>query len=121
MRHCHSYGPVDPELHFCVPRTGLIEQCVAQLLGDPVKGGHYFTIWAPRQTGKTWIMRRAIQEIRARYGERFAVTVLTLQGLMKSDDPGEIFLRDIPGRIEESLGVTLPPLSSFDEWRRLFR
>jgi predicted AAA+ superfamily ATPase len=29
-----------------------------QLLGDdPNKGGHYITIWAPRQTGKTWIMQ----------------------------------------------------------------
>lgn len=34
---------------------------------------HYFTIWGPRQTGKTWLMRQTKQEITQRYGEQFTV------------------------------------------------
>ncbi len=55
MRRFHSYGPVDCRHHFCVDRTELIEKCAGQLAGIPEEGGHYFTIWGPRQTGKTWL------------------------------------------------------------------
>ncbi len=58
MRYFHSYGPVDCEEHFCVARTSLVQQCADQLVGNPEKGGRYFTIWAPRQCGKTWLMRQ---------------------------------------------------------------
>ncbi len=40
MRQFSSYGPVDPEQNFCVARTTLVDQCVNQLIGDPIKGGH---------------------------------------------------------------------------------
>ncbi|MBF0227881.1 MAG: hypothetical protein HQK76_20735, partial [Desulfobacterales bacterium] len=50
MRKFNSYGPVDSSEHFCVKRTELIQQCVTQMIGNIDKGGHYFTIWAPRQT-----------------------------------------------------------------------
>ncbi len=78
MRQFSSYGPVDPEQNFCVARTELVDQCVNQLIGDPVKGGHYFTIWAARQTGKTWLMRQALQEIPKRYGDKFALLNFSL-------------------------------------------
>ena len=53
MRRFSSYGPVDPTENFCVERRQLVERCMAQLVGNPDKGGHYFTLWGPRQTGKT--------------------------------------------------------------------
>ncbi len=59
MRRFHSYGPVDRRHHFCVDRRKLIEKCTGQLVGVSEEGGHYFTIWASRQAGKTWIMRQA--------------------------------------------------------------
>jgi len=62
MRRFSSYGPVDPELHFFAPRLDLIDKGYNQLIGEnPAKGGHYFTVWAPRQTGKTWIMPEIIK------------------------------------------------------------
>ncbi len=73
MRRFHSYGPVDCEDHFCIQRKELIERCIAQLVGNPKKGGHYFTIWAPRQTGKTWLMRQIKEEIPRSYPDQFAV------------------------------------------------
>jgi len=62
MKRFHSYGPVDHEEHFFVERESLIEKCTKQLIGNPNKRGHYFTIWAPRQTGKTWVIRQSVDE-----------------------------------------------------------
>ena len=90
MRRFHSYGPVDGKHHFCVQRKELVEQCLAQLVGIPDEGGHYFTIWAPRQTGKTWLMRQVKQEIAARYPNQFALfnfSLGSLRGLKDGEPP----------------------------------
>jgi hypothetical protein len=121
MRRFTSYGPVDPELHYAVPRTALIEECVGQLVGHPEKGGHFFTIWGPRQTGKTWIMRRAMEEIRARHGDRFQVETLSMQGISaRSADPDAAFLRQIPVAFRRGMNLKIPPLADFSEWGELF-
>ncbi|OAD21488.1 hypothetical protein THIOM_002740, partial [Candidatus Thiomargarita nelsonii] len=58
---------------------------VKQLLGDnPDKGGHYITVWAPRQTGKTWIMREVF--LRLQHLEPFDVVALSLQHLSMTTD-----------------------------------
>ena len=69
MRHFHSYGPVNQRAHFCVPRTDVIERCVNQLIGREEEDGYYFTIWAPRQTGKTWLMQQTIEAIERDYAD----------------------------------------------------
>lgn len=120
MRRFHSYGPVNPVFHFAVERRELIEQCVAQLVGEPGEGGHYFTIWAPRQSGKTWIMRRAIEEIRARYGDRYAVGAMTLQGLYAPDAPVETFLDWVPQLVQEAFSLDVPKPASWGDWMQLF-
>ena len=81
MRRFHSYGPVDARYHFCVERRELVTRCVEQLIGIPEQVGFYFTIWAPRQRGKTWLLRRARQEIERRYGDQFDVFNFSLGGL----------------------------------------
>jgi hypothetical protein len=53
MRRFTSYGPIDTEQHYYVPREASIEKAYNQLTGyNPRRGGHYFTVWAPRQAGK---------------------------------------------------------------------
>ncbi|MFP4347558.1 MAG: AAA-like domain-containing protein [Desulfococcaceae bacterium] len=97
MRRFNSYGPVDCEAHFCVGRDDLVNGCAEQLVGDPGKGGHYFTVWAPRQTGKTWLVQQVKKEIEKRLGDRFDVAMMSMQGvIMKQDDPPEAFLSRIP-------------------------
>ena len=65
MRRFNSYGPVDTEEHFYAPRRNLIDWGYTQLIGDnPLKGGHYITVWAPRQTGKSWVMLQVMERIR---------------------------------------------------------
>jgi len=90
MRKFHSYGPVDCRYHFCVARKELIAHGVEQLIGIPEEGGHYFTIWAPRQTGKTWLMRQIKQKISQQYPDRFTVFNFSLGGLrgMSFSPPG---------------------------------
>lgn len=125
MRHFSSYGPVEPKAHFAVPRTELVDRCVAQLIGQPNEPqGHYFTIWGPRQTGKTWIMRQAIDAIRERYGERFVVGVITLQSIVERDDAEQAlasFLEQVPQLFWEGFDCKLDvaPRTQAD-WLKLF-
>ncbi|HIE00361.1 MAG TPA: hypothetical protein EYP59_08745 [Thiotrichaceae bacterium] len=122
MRQFCSYGPVDCQEHFCVQRQELIAQGVKQLIGHRKKGGHYFTIWAPRQTGKTWLMRRIKQEIQQQYPEEFAIFNFSLGGLRGMDfSPSE--KSDFPKTFAELLQEKLPTkpiVSSWKDFRHLF-
>lgn len=65
MRRFSSYGPIDTDLHYHVPRQALIDTAIAHLVGeDPDKGGHFITVWAPRQRGKSWILNQASWQLR---------------------------------------------------------
>ena len=121
MRTWSSYGPVDPSLNFAVPRRALVESCADGLVGDVDKGGHFFTLWAPRQTGKTWLMRRALEEIRARHGDRFRIGALSMQGVALDDDsPEEAFFEFVPDRFQIAFGAAAPKPKSWADWTGLF-
>ncbi|KJU86785.1 hypothetical protein MBAV_001020 [Candidatus Magnetobacterium bavaricum] len=114
MRHFYSYGPVDREEHFCVPRTQLTETCTGLLVGNINKGGHYFTIWAPRQTGKTWLMRQVRDEILVRHSERFVVGAMSMQGVSLTEGgPVEEFLGKLPRLMKKTFKVTV---DTPDDW-----
>jgi len=121
MRRFHSYGPVDARHHFCVERAELRAHCKDNLIGDPDAGGHYFTIWGSRQTGKTWLMRQVREEIKARYGDRFLVGDMSMQGvIIEDDEPIEKFLNHVPRlfRLEFNIEPQVP--ASWEEWTDLF-
>ncbi|MBF0101614.1 MAG: AAA-like domain-containing protein [Desulfobacterales bacterium] len=120
MRQFHSYGPVDSQEHFCIERNGLIEQCKAQLIGKPEKGGHFFTIWAPRQTGKTWLMRQVKQQIETEYKDFFAVHSFSLGRLrgMKKDIPIDQSI--LPEGLSAILEDELPGKPSIKTWRDFY-
>ncbi len=69
VRRFHSYGPVDCRKHFRVERKEMIHDCLKSLVDDPDDHGQYCTIWAPRQTGKTWLTWQVKKEIDSRYTE----------------------------------------------------
>ncbi len=121
MREFFSYGPVDVEDHFYVPRTELIEQCSDQLVGKSEKRGHYFTIWAPRQTGKTWIMRQVRDRIEARFGKKFIVGTMSVQGvIMEEDDPVDSFLDKIPLLFKETFRIKIERPMDWEKFKELF-
>jgi len=63
MRKFNVEGPCDPERHFMIRREALIQEGLAK-----VKEGKYFTIFAPRQSGKTTFFLELLREI-ARHEE----------------------------------------------------
>lgn len=121
MRRFCSYGPVKCKAHFCVQRQALIATGVQQLIGSPdEEGGHYFTIWAPRQTGKTWLMTRIQEEILQQYPEKFTLFNFSLGGLRGMNfTPSENFPKDFADLLEEVL-PSQPIVSSWKGFRQLF-
>lgn len=117
MRRFHSYGPVDCEEHFCVPRPELRRQCLEQLVGHPEKGGHFFTIWAPRQTGKTWLMERVGESICEAHGNRLQVGVMSMQGIILGEnDSAEAFFRQTPRLFLEAFGMERETPQTWEDW-----
>ncbi len=122
MRSFNSYGPVDAELHFCVERKTMVDECVQHLIGDLQKGGHYFTIWGARQTGKTWLMRQAMHEIPKCYGDTFAIHSTSLGNLRGfrytethiKEDIGDV---KVPAALSSILERDLPGRPSIQSWK----
>jgi len=106
MRRFSSYGPIDTETEYYAPRTQLIERICTQLIGDsPSQGGHYSTVWAPRQTGKTWAMNQVLFRLRREQPD-FDVVKLELQDL--GDQKSDIVVyQSIIARINRELGSAL--------------
>ena len=93
MRKFSSYGTVNTKLHYYVPREALIEQAYSQLVGmgsfaNPDEGGHYITVWAPRQRGKSWVMQQTLQQLRL--DSRFDTVMLNLEDLRDETDVNKI-------------------------------
>ncbi|MES0336849.1 MAG: AAA-like domain-containing protein [Candidatus Magnetobacterium sp. LHC-1] len=121
MRSFYSYGPVDSQEHFCVHRKELIERCIEQLIGNLDKGGRYFTVWAPRQTGKTWLMQQVRDEIQARYSDHFIVGTMSVQGtVFKDDDDVDSFLAKVPRLIWETFKLRIDIPSDWEAFNGLF-
>ena len=123
MRHFSSYGPVNEHDHFSVPRQKLVSRCASQLVAPGEQdGGHFFTIWAPRQTGKTWLIRQARAQIQLEYPHEFIVAEMSMQGVvLEKNCVAEEFLDSIPLLFSETFHIELPSSpSSWNEWKVLF-
>lgn len=118
MRRFSSYGPPDKDLHYYVARNELVRKARHLLMGTVFdKGGHYITAWAPRQTGKTWVMNEVLSEIRS--DGRCRVLKLNLEPFQLTDDTDRIASR-LARSITERLGVSGPTIRSLDELDRIF-
>ncbi len=58
MREFNTSGPNIPEKHYTIQRTDLIEKGIKLVQDD-----RYFTIWAPRQTGKSTYFRQLADKL----------------------------------------------------------
>jgi hypothetical protein len=58
MREFNISGPCNPELHYTIKRDFLIADAM-----DKVRKGRYFTVFAPRQTGKTTLFQLLFNEL----------------------------------------------------------
>ena len=59
MRKFNTSGPNIPAKHYTIKRTDLLKQGI-----ELVKDERYFTIWAPRQTGKSTFFRQLAVELK---------------------------------------------------------
>jgi len=118
MRRFSSYGPPNKKLHYYAPRKGLIANALTQLKGDvPEEGGHYITIWAPRQTGKTWIMQEVVFRIREE--NQFDVVILSLQYLSELTDVNRV-AQLIAQELMKHLGLEKPIVNTLEDFHLLF-
>ena len=119
MKKFSSYGPVDKDLHYYVPREQLIRNACGRLLGDdPEKSGEYITIWAPRQCGKTWIMIEVLWRLME--DDRFHVLKLDLEHLKIVENTDEIvkaIVTDIIGK----LNLKSVHINNLNEFKYLFK
>ncbi len=119
MRRFSSYGPIDNEQHYYVPREALIEKAYNQLIGyNPPRGGHYFTVWAPRQAGKTWIMQQILHKLKK--DSRFDVLKINLEILKDRKKTADIF-PIIAAAIGEGLGKTFTGIDNQDKFQKIFK
>ena len=60
-REFNTSGPCGPELHYTVPRTATVARGLKQ-----IEKGRYFTIFAPRQAGKTTCFKMMLEALKGR-------------------------------------------------------
>ena len=113
MRRFSSYGPVNVDSHFYVPRTALIDRALADLAG-----GAYVTVWAPRQCGKSWVMAQATRRLAA--GGDFNVVATSLEHLKLESDTA-VIVKDVAEEIANALHLTENPVGGPNEFHQLFR
>jgi hypothetical protein len=85
---------------------------------NPTEGGHYITVWAPRQTGKTWVMQQIL--FRLQKDKHFHVLKINLQSLKDQEKASEI-IRIIAGKIGEGLGKHFSGINNQDKFQEIFR
>lgn len=119
MRRFSSYGPLDTDLHFYAPREDLIDNAYTLLVGDnPAKGGHYVTVWAPRQTGKTWVMQQILRRIKA--DPAFNILKINLETLKNKTNVSDI-IKAIVKEIGEGLGKTFKGIDDENSFQDVFK
>ncbi len=118
MRRFFSYGQINTRQHYYAPRKELIDKAYTQLMGEyPEEGGHYITVWAPRQTGKSWTMQQIL--FRLRKDERYDVLKFGLEHLKRQNDVDRI-ARSIALEILTSLKKPPLEISILEDIQRIF-
>ncbi len=118
MRKFFSYGQVNTKLYYYAPREELINKAYTALLGEqPEEGGHYITVWAPRQTGKSWVMLQVINRLKVL--EQFDVAILTMESAKNASSEQSaltIFCQELSLWFRRDL----PRVTSWDQLAKLF-
>jgi hypothetical protein len=92
MREFNTSGPCDPALHYTVMREALMTQAL-----EKVNKGRYFTLFAPRQAGKTTFFQLMVERLK----ESYTPLWITFENLATFNK--EVFYRDLDEQIKEAL------------------
>ncbi|MGE5342745.1 MAG: ATP-binding protein [Candidatus Omnitrophota bacterium] len=96
-RYFNTSGPNIPEEHYTLTREPLIRKGM-----DLVKRRRYFTIWAPRQTGKSTYFRMLAQQLDT---QGYAVVHVNVENYTEA--PYSAFFNYLFREIKEKWGITL--------------
>ncbi len=97
MRRFHSYGPVDCEEHF-------------------------FTIWVPRQTGKTWLMLQAKERIERGFPDKFTTARMSCQWIVMDEEMlPDVFLKKNPTLMLDGFDMDIEAPETWEDWTMFFR
>jgi diguanylate cyclase (GGDEF)-like protein len=119
IRQFFSYGPLDNSEHFYASRQKLIDKAYTQLIGrNPAKGGHYITVWGPRQSGKSWLMREVL--FRLQKDPRFSVIKINLEDQKDKENVNEI-ISSIARKIGEELDKSFTGIDNQEKFQEIFR
>ena len=89
-----------------------------KLLGDSSdEGGSYFTIWAPRQSGKSWIRQQVIRLLREL--DTYDIINLNLDSFKMLNTEQEFFSAFIK-RVNLLFDKQLPEINTWDDFLMLF-
>lgn len=113
-----SYGQLDNNEHFYAKREKLIDKAYNQLVGNPEKGGHYITVWGPRQVGKSWLMREVLFQLEK--DQRFCVIKINLEDQKDKKNVGEI-ISSVARKIGEELDETFTGIDNIEKFQDIFR
>lgn len=118
MRQFSSYGPIDKELHYYVPRRDLFNHTYGYLTGNnPTKGGHYFTVWAARQTGKSSLLKDVSWELLQ--DDHYHTANIDIQNLQGTDDSLKC-MNSVIHKINAVSNLKLPKINHKDDFEGVF-
>ena len=93
MREFNTSGPCDPALHYTVMREALIIEGK-----EKVRKGRYFTLFAPRQTGKTTAFQLLLEALKE---EGFTPIWITFENLKTATK--DRFYRELNNQLHQEL------------------
>lgn len=122
MRKFSSYGPINTKLHYYVPRQALVDRAIMHLVGEePNEGGHYITVWAPRQRGKSWILNQALWQLNENpIYTSFDTLKISLEHLKMTPDVVRI-AQFITNTLTEKLALAPIAIQQLDDLYTVFR
>jgi len=93
MREFNTSGPCNPSLHYTVMREALI--ATGQ---EKVRKGRYFTLFAPRQSGKSTYFQLLLATLKA---ENFIPIWISFENLKTA--PREFFYQELNNQLHQEL------------------
>ncbi|MBU0765355.1 MAG: ATP-binding protein, partial [Bacteroidetes bacterium] len=103
MREFNTSGPNIPDRHYTIFREDLIRQGIKLVEKD-----RYFTIWAPRQTGKSTYFRQLAERL---VGKNYHVTHINVENYL--DATKELFLEILSEQVLNQSGIGIPAVDTY--------
>ena len=110
MKYFNTSGPNIPQEHYTIVRQNIIDKGI-----DLVRRKRYFTIWAPRQTGKSTYFRQLAGELKR---DSYKTVHFSVEGTKKSSLKN--VFSELNSCLDEQLNIKVD-IKNIDEFKFFFR